>query len=364
VHCHHVDIAELLLNAGAHVDAVDTGGWSACHVAAQECHTDVMRVLLAHRPNLALKNNEGKTALEQVFSSDCWNTKRDRDDFALLCVLAGAPLDNRADLCLLAAASTTAIQALIDRNIVISDLRDRWGSTPLHIATRDCAALTVLSKLVECGVDVDLEVHLLGSNTPTCASVAVRQGNASKLRLFLLAGADVNRSNLGGESLLHHSVGVDDHAFMCAKLLLAAGADVAARDSRGRTALLRAALQWPMMPFVHLMLAAGANLDAEHENDEAPGRRLAARRLTIDPEQVEMARREIAKVRLDFVRHRACQVCIGLQSRGLDALQMCEVLLHSCGPVAHLIAFHQWWKIATTVKHFNTSKLKFNHESA
>jgi hypothetical protein len=40
------------------------------------------------------------------------------------------------------------------------------------------------------------------------------------------------------------------------------------------------------------------------------------------------AHREIVKVRLDFVRHRAWQVCIGLQSRELDALQMCEILLH------------------------------------
>jgi hypothetical protein len=65
-------------------------------------------------------------------------------------------------------------------------------------------------------------------------------------------------------------------------------------------------------------------------------------------EQVEMARREIAKVRLDFVRWRALEVCIGLQPLQLDALQLCEILQHSCGPVACVIAFHQWW---TTVKH-------------
>jgi hypothetical protein len=38
----------------------------------------------------------------------------------------------------------------------------------------------------------------------------------------------------------------------------------------------------------------------------------------------------------------------------LDALQMCEILQQACGPVAPLIAFHHWWKIATTVKHFNS----------
>jgi hypothetical protein len=62
------------------------------------------------------------------------------------------------------------------------------------------------------------------------------------------------------------------------------------------------------------------------------------------------------------VRQRALQVCVGLQSLGLDALQMCEIAQHSCGHVAHLIAFHQWWTIATTVKHFHTRPAHRNNE--
>jgi hypothetical protein len=100
----------------------------------------------------------------------------------------------------------------------------------------------------------------------------------------------------------------------------------------------------------------GADLDVADVNGNTARQLLADHQLTFDDdahaEAVESARREIAKVRLDFVRHRAWQVCIGLQSRGLDALQMCEILVHACGPVAPLIPFHQWWKIATTVKHF------------
>ena len=133
-------------------------------------------------------------------------------------------------------------------------------------------------------------------------------------------------------------------------LLLAAGADVAARDGRGRTACLVAA-QW-RSELVDVMLAAGADLDAADDNGHTPRSRLAENLASVDVARVEFARRLIAKMRLDFVRHRAWQVCVGLQSRGLDALQMCEILLHACGPVAPVVAFHQWWKIATTVKHF------------
>ena len=78
----------------------------------------------------------------------------------------------------------------------------------------------------------------------------------------------------------------------------------------------------------------------------------ASQGLTVDATEFDIERREIAKTRLDFVRERALQVCIGLHSRGLDALQMCEILMYACGTLASVIPFHHWWTIATTVKHF------------
>jgi ankyrin repeat protein len=59
--------------------------------------------------------------------------------------------------------------------------------------------------------------------------------NADALRLFLLAGANVDDA-LNGEPLLH--VSVVGNRFKCMMLLLAAGADVTARDGSGRTACL------------------------------------------------------------------------------------------------------------------------------
>jgi hypothetical protein len=69
---------------------------------------------------------------------------------------------------------------------------------------------------------------------------------------------------------------------------------------------------------------------------------LAHRRRRRRPSDVaqQATRARIASERLDFVRKRAFEVCVGLQSRGLDALQMCEVLVHACGPVAPIVDFH------------------------
>jgi len=97
---------------------------------------------------------------------------------------------------------------------------------------------------------------------------------------------------------------------------------------------------------IPVLLAAGANLDAVDDAGETARQELDLRGVIIEPDHVERARRDIAKARIDFVRHRALQVCVGLQSMRLDALQLCEILQFACGPVAPLIPF------AITVKHF------------
>jgi hypothetical protein len=105
---------------------------------------------------------------------------------------------------------------------------------------------------------------------------------------------------------------------------------------------------------LNCFVAVDANLDAMDNHGVTVRHQLARLEVVIVDIDVESARRRIAKIRLDLVRNRAMQFCIGLQPLGLDALQMCEILQHACcrGRLAQLIPFHIWWKIATTVKHF------------
>jgi ankyrin repeat protein len=158
------------------------------------------------------------------------------------------------------------------------------------------------------------------------------------------AGADVNVADNYGVSPLLCTNSRD-----CAVLLLAAGANVC----DGTALHIIVARNVDDLSAVHL--AAGASMDVANDAGDTVRQVLARRRLTIEPDQIEAARRDIAKMRLDFVRDRALEVCISLQSLELDALQMCEIMLFACGPVAPLISFHVWWKIATTVKHFRTN---------
>jgi ankyrin repeat protein len=341
------DIVEVLLIFGARVNDTDDDGRTACHFAA-EGRADLLALLLAHRPNLELKCGKGRNVLETSLACTRYRN-------SLKLIEAGASLEavDHGLLCRLAASSTPAIQTLLRHNVAIRELRDRNGRTPLHLAAAEKAPDDVLHMLVnECGVD--LEVRNEWGSTCVFSASSSGFGDASALRFLIASGANIHALDEFNRTPLHW-IQKGHYAI----LLLAAGADVNARDNFDRAPLATFAMIEAQKPHatVNLMLAAGADLDAVDRYGETA--RLVFARILVtfadddaQAKQVEAARREIGKVRLDFVRHRAWQVCIGLQSRGLDALQMCEILLHSCGPVAPLIVFHQWWKIATTVKHF------------
>jgi ankyrin repeat protein len=115
------DVVDILLRANARVNVPDERGSTACHVAAKRGRSDVLALLLARQPNLAAVDVNGETSFCFALRS-CHN---DDGRCALMLLEAGASLE-RADpfhLCRFAATSTAAIQALIDRGVVVRELR-------------------------------------------------------------------------------------------------------------------------------------------------------------------------------------------------------------------------------------------------
>jgi hypothetical protein len=159
-------------------------------------------------------------------------------------------------LCQFAATSTAAIQALIDRGVNVRELRILDDSTPLHVAARRCRDADVFEMLVKvCGIDLEAR----NCERDTCLHYAARRGNDFSLRWLLNAGADMNCVRRNGSTPLH-----DANFHSGAVILLAAGANVGARDNAGRTALHRVPAAHrrsievtPVLP----LIAAGADLD-------------------------------------------------------------------------------------------------------
>jgi hypothetical protein len=140
------------------------------------------------------------------------------------------------------------------------------------------------------------------------------------------------------------------------ELLLALGADVDVVTNSGETAC-HCAAAWQRPAALCALVAGGGDLDQSNKEGETP-RTIAAQRNVALPtaDDINASRQRMAKMRLDLVRERAFQICVGLHPLDINALQLCEILLHSFGAIGAVIAFHQWWAIATKVKHFRDHK--------
>jgi hypothetical protein len=255
------------------------------------------------------------------------------------------PLRHRFESNLVAAAgqSTAIIEAIekspCRRSIELDNSFSKGRLTALHWAARaPTFRPDVMDMLLHrCGIDVDV----IDVNGMTPAHLAAWHGNVAQLRWFIEAGVDIDCVDDDGHTLLQFACAnaqVDS-----ARFLMALEADGFARPGTMIPA------EQPHDPddddcqtIDHMLIAHGYEIDDSVSD--------------ADSLEVEQRRQDIADARhelLRSVRRRALQVCIGLHNLRLDALQMCEILqFASCGALAALVPFHQWWAIATTVKHF------------
>lgn len=308
-----LEIAEILLRANANIDAVDRWRRTACHVATSIFSEDALILLLKYKPNLNLKDRFGTKIVDIGYG---WSKPA-----LLKLIKAGAPLDNNSIL-LATATNVEILEALMERGVVVRGLRDNQNQTALHYAAGS-HDVDLLNRLVNV-CDGDLET--VNGSGFTCTHIAACCNNVVAVRVFIQAGADVNRTTRLGQTPLFLAQNYD-----CTVLLLAAGA---AADSLSISR---------RVGNVAMIAASIIGTDEKYEMQNIG---------THNHREIAKARHDIAKTRLDFVRQRALQVCIGLQSLDLPAFQTCEILQFACGPIASLVQFHQWWAIATAVKHY------------
>lgn len=337
------DILTILLDAGANINASDGQRKTAAHFAVAQGRAAALKLLIARGADLTLKDSMGMTALNFALRTD-------DDRFAIMLLDAGASVDHDrlefADVVHAAIHSAALLKRLIALNVKFERIRSIFGSsTVLHTAaasSRDPVAVLRTLVLVA-GLNVDITTG--SGQTPLHA--AARHANERALRTLVDLGADVDRVDFSGMTALQYHCHMHGHTTSYIEVLLAAGADPNAGNMLRRLASERFYMS------LCAMVAAGANIDLPDDyGDTARSVALRSHCPLPNDDDIDAARRRIAKARLTFVQDRALCVCIGLQSLNLDALQLCEILLHACGPVARLVPFHHWWKIATTVKHF------------
>jgi ankyrin repeat protein len=336
-------VVQVLLRAGANINTRDSMGSTPCHVAVQNSHAALVAWLVANGADVAMRDLRGHSAL--FFASSL-----ESDALSVLLIESGAPLlDDPDAVCRVAGSSVAVARLLLARHVNLRDLRDSDGRSAVYYACQcqcaepEHAALALLLR----DVGVDPSACDNGGRTPAHACAV--SGCHESLRRLIDCGADVDRLDNDARSPLHNACarGFAD----CVFLLIAAGADVHVSDCMSQSVCHHAVMSSPLV--LCAVLAAGADF-AQPDRDGCTPRELSMMYDVAPPTEDELAaaRRRIGATRLALVRERALQVCVGLGALDLDALRLCEILVHACGSAAPALAFHQWWQIATAAKHF------------
>ena len=247
----YADVVEVLIDAGADIEARNNEGGSALHVVSAY-QPQFVKMLVRAGAGVRATDNRGDTCL--LLAADFGNTETVR----YLVNLPEVDVNHRdSDGCtavLLAAWKNhpDVVEVLIDAGADM-EVQDEHGHSPLHLAC--CSrALAVVKMLVRAGAGVRVTNNGGGS----CLELAATNADTETVRTLLcMPEVDVNQSNDRGYTPLHFAVSMQHSDVV--QLLIDAGADIEAKDVQGTTPL-HCACSAGELDIVQKLLKAGADV--------------------------------------------------------------------------------------------------------
>lgn len=272
-----------LLERGADINARVEGngdwasdaGCTALHLAARAGHRSVVQLLLAEGASLDKRDRRNATVTHHAAG---------HPEILAILLEAGAPVEGRTRQgrtvlhWAAAADDDTSVRILLDRG-ARPNHADAGGETPLHLAARHASAQTIaaLTHAADPNASDRLNVR------PLHVAVARRDEECEDVvRVLLMAGADPNAADSRGRTTLHEAARTGRGT--CLAQLVTKGGDVNAGDAWGTTPLHLASrhgrnelAQWLVDQGAAVEVANAAGITPLHEAAFGAHRPLVAR---------------------------------------------------------------------------------------
>lgn len=249
-----VDDIQILIKAGADIDARDNKGRSPLHAAACKGNATALSALIKAGADIEAKDNDGVTPLMAAASSA-------HAEAQSILLQAGAQ-----DRCtpLMAAihdGNVNKVEALLKEGVDI-ETKDGHGMPPLLLATeKNNTEMVDLLLKARAGTDTR------NKQGKTALMIAAESGNVELVKALLKAGATIEAKDKQGKTPLVYAA--ESGKVDVIEALLEAGAEADVPDHKGNTPLMYAACLGHLM-IVEALLKADADKDALNRDGITP----------------------------------------------------------------------------------------------